>query len=117
MRPWYWLWGISFVGPSKSIKKAKDRESIAKLVRAFILKADEGDLGRLLVEMVILQSVRSQTDANVVLKEAAEYYKVDTETIATKVKQEFAAKEKSRTTSMPRRSKRQNLQRNLPLPK
>jgi hypothetical protein len=35
----------------------------------------EDDLGRLLVEMVILQSTRSQTDAGVVLKEAAEHYK------------------------------------------
>jgi len=55
----------------------------------------EDDLGRLLVEMVILQSTRSQTDAGVVLKEAAEHYKVDIQAIATKVKQEFAAKAKT----------------------
>ena len=92
------------------IKKTKDSESIAKLVRAFIRKADEGDLGRLLVEIVILQFARSQTDANAVLKEAAEHYKVETDAIALKVKQEFAAKEKTRSaknaTSKPKPAKK-----------
>jgi ParB family transcriptional regulator, chromosome partitioning protein len=89
---------LEIVARQRGIKKTKDSESIAKLVRAFIRKADEGDLGRLLVEMVVLQSVRSQTDANSVLKEAAEHYKVDTDAIALKVKQEFVAKQKARNT-------------------
>lgn len=88
---------LEIVVRQRGIKKTKDSESIAKLVRAFIRKADEGDLGRLLVEIVILQSARSQTDANAVLKDAAEHYKVDTDAIALKVKQEFAAKEKTRS--------------------
>jgi len=86
---------LEIIARQRGIKKAKDNESTAKLVRALIRKADEGELRRLLVEMVLLQSARSQTDAGVVLKEAAEHYKVDTEAIATKVKQEFAAKEKA----------------------
>ncbi|HYK36606.1 hypothetical protein [Alloacidobacterium sp.] len=90
---------LEIIARHRSIKRAKDSESIVKLVGAFIRKADEGDLGRLLVEMVILQSARSQTDAGAVLKEAAEHYKVDPDVIASKVKQEFAAKEKSRTAN------------------
>ena len=89
---------LEIVARQHGIKKTKDSESIAKLVRAVIRKADEGDLGRLLVEMVILQSARSQTDAAAGLKEAAEHYKVDTDAIITKVKQEFAAKEKAKKT-------------------
>jgi ParB family chromosome partitioning protein len=89
---------LEIVARQRGIKKTKDGESMAKLLRAFIRKGDEGDLGRLLVEMVILQSARSQTDASAVLKEAAEHYKVDTDAIALKVKQEFAAKEKARST-------------------
>jgi ParB family chromosome partitioning protein len=88
---------LEIVARQRGIKKAKDGDSIAKLVRAFIRQADEGDLGRLLVEMVILHSARSQTDTCAVLKEAAEHYKVDTEAIALKVRQEFAPKEKART--------------------
>jgi ParB family chromosome partitioning protein len=38
-------------------------------------------------------------DAGKVLKAAAETYKVDTDAIALKIKQEFAAKEKARKTA------------------
>ncbi|HEX3471482.1 MAG TPA: hypothetical protein VHT28_09885 [Silvibacterium sp.] len=87
---------LEMVARLRGIKKTKDSESVAKLMRGFIRKADEGGLGRLLVEIVILQSARIQTDTSTVLKEAAEHYKVDTNAIASKVKQEFAAKEKAR---------------------
>ena len=60
-------------------------------------KSDESALGRLIVEVVILLSARSQPDAGKVLKNAAQVYKVDTDAIALKVKQEFAAKEKTKT--------------------
>lgn len=66
---------LEIVARQRGIKKTKDSESMAKLMRAFIHKADESDLGRLLVEIVILQSAWSQTDTNAVLKEAAEHYK------------------------------------------
>ena len=63
---------------------------------AFIHKAEEGTLGRLLVEMVILQSMHTQADTMHVLRDAAQLYKVDIEAITAKVKQEFAAKEKAK---------------------
>ncbi len=57
-------------------------------------------LGRLSVELtIVLASARS--NASSVLKEAAAVYKVDTDAIATKVKQEFAAKEKARAEKKP----------------
>jgi ParB family transcriptional regulator, chromosome partitioning protein len=88
---------LEIVARQRGIKRVKDSESIAKLVRAFIHKADESILGRLLVELVILKSARTQADASTVLKESAEHYKVDIDAIARKVKQEFAVKEKART--------------------
>jgi ParB family chromosome partitioning protein len=87
---------LEIVARNRGIKKAKDNDSIPKLLSAYVRKADEGELGRLLVEMVILHSARTQPDGGKVLKEAAEHYKVDTDAIAVKVKQEFAAKEKAR---------------------
>lgn len=87
---------LEIVARNRGIKKAKDSDSIPKLLSAYIRKADEGELGRLLMEMAILHSARTQPDGGKVLKEAAEHYKVDTEAIALKVKQEFAAKEKAR---------------------
>jgi ParB family transcriptional regulator, chromosome partitioning protein len=54
-----------------------------------------------MVEVVILLSARSQSDGGKVLKAAAQAYKVDTDAVALKVKQEFAAKEKARLTQKP----------------
>jgi ParB family chromosome partitioning protein len=45
---------------------------------------------------VILLSARSQSDGGKVLRAAAQAYGVDTDAVALKVKQEFAAKEKAR---------------------
>jgi ParB family transcriptional regulator, chromosome partitioning protein len=67
---------------------------------AFVRRADEGTLSRLLVESSI-QLAASRENPSSVLKEAATAYKVDTEAIATKVKQEFAAKEKAKKASQP----------------
>ncbi len=86
---------LEVVARNRGIKKAKDSESIPKLLSAYIRKADEGELGRMLVEMVILHTARTQPDAGNALKQAAEHYKVDTDAIALKVKQEFTAKEKA----------------------
>jgi ParB family chromosome partitioning protein len=66
-----------------------------KLFAAFLRRADEGTLSRLLVEVsVVLASGRSN-GANA-LREAAATYKVDTDAITLKVKQEIAAKEKAK---------------------
>jgi ParB family chromosome partitioning protein len=77
--------------------KPKTGESAPKLLTAFVRKADESALGRLIVETVILLSARTQSDGGKVLRAAAQVYKVDTDAIALKVKQEFAAKEKARS--------------------
>jgi ParB family transcriptional regulator, chromosome partitioning protein len=74
----------------------KEADAPAKLLTAFLRKAEESALGRLLIEMVILQSTQSQTESARVLREAAQVYKVDIEAINVKVKQEFAAKDKEK---------------------
>jgi ParB family transcriptional regulator, chromosome partitioning protein len=81
--------------------RPKDGEALGKLLSAWLRKADEGALGRLLVEATILLSARSGADAGKVLRAAAEAYKVDADAIALKVKQEFAAKVKASKTAKP----------------
>ncbi|MGC1781415.1 MAG: ParB/RepB/Spo0J family partition protein, partial [Acidobacteriaceae bacterium] len=43
---------LEIVARNRGIKKAKDSDSISKLLSAYVRKAEEGELGRLLVEMV-----------------------------------------------------------------
>ncbi len=81
--------------------KAKEGESTAKLLTAFVRKADEGTLGKLIVETVILLTARTQADGGKTLRAAAMVYGVDTDAVALKVKQEFAAKEKARKATKP----------------
>jgi ParB family chromosome partitioning protein len=69
----------------------------AKLLASFLRKADEGTLGRVLVEVAVLQSAHSPTESAKTLHEAAEFYKVVVAAITSKVKREFAAKEKAKT--------------------
>ncbi len=88
---------LSIVLRQHGIGKAKSTtDTPAKMLAAFIRKADESTLGRLLVEIVILRAAHSPTDSGKVLKEAADLYKVDVNAITTKVKQEFAAKDKAK---------------------
>lgn len=83
-----------------SVGKGKTpAETPAKLLDAFARKADEGMLGRLLVEVVILLGAQSGNDSGRVQREAADLYKVDVSAITVKVKQEFAAKDKARTAT------------------
>jgi ParB family chromosome partitioning protein len=81
--------------------KAKEGESAAKLLTAFVRKADEGAFGKLIIEAIILLSARTQLDGGKPLRAAAQVYGVDTDAIALKVKQEFVAKEKARKTAKP----------------
>jgi len=67
---------------------------------AFVRRADEGTLSRLVVEASILLAA-SRGNPTVILKEAAASYKVDTDAITTKVRQEFAAKEKAKKVTQP----------------
>jgi ParB family chromosome partitioning protein len=76
---------------SNDIRQKRDEGGIAKTLTAFVRRADEGTLSRLMVEATILLAASRQNGTNV-LKEAAALYKVDTEAIGQKVRQEIAAK-------------------------
>jgi ParB family chromosome partitioning protein len=90
--------GLAIVLRQHGIGKTKSpADTPAKLLSAFIRKSEESILGRLLVEIVILQSAGSASDSGKLLKEAAEFYKVDINAITAKVRREFAAKDKAGT--------------------
>lgn len=91
---------IEMLARQHGIRQKRDDGGIKKTLTAFVRRADEGTLSRLLVEESILLAA-SRGNPTTVLKEAATAYKVDTEAIATKVKQEFAAKEKAKKASQP----------------
>ncbi len=84
------------VARNRSIK-AEEGESAAKLLTAFIRKTDEGTIGKLIIEAVILLAARTQADGGKTLRAAAQVYGVDTDAVALKIKQEFAAKKKATT--------------------
>ncbi len=86
---------IQFVARSWGIK-AKEGESAAKLLTAHLRKAEESILGRLIVELAIMPSARAQPDGAKGLRAAAQTYNVNTDAVALKVKQEFAAKAKAK---------------------
>jgi ParB family chromosome partitioning protein len=86
---------LEMVARNRGIR-AKEGESAAKLLAAFIRKAEEGAIGKLIVEAVILLSASKQADGGKILRAAAQAYKVDTDAIALKVKHEFAAKAKAK---------------------
>jgi ParB family chromosome partitioning protein len=78
------------------IRQKRDDGGLAKTFTAFIRRADESMLSRLLVESSILLAA-SRGNPSSILKDAATAYKVDTDVISAKVKQEFAAKDKAKT--------------------
>jgi ParB family chromosome partitioning protein len=71
-----------------------------KTLAAYLRRADEGTLSRLLVETSILLAA-SRSNPATVLRDAASTYKVDTDAITLKVKQEFAAKERAKKDAKP----------------
>ena len=91
---------LEMVARNRSIK-AKEGESVAKLLGAFVRKADEGTIGKLVVEAVILLTARTQADGGKMLRVAAQVYGIDTDAVALKVKQEFTAKDKARKAANP----------------
>jgi ParB family chromosome partitioning protein len=91
---------LEMVARNRSIK-AKKGESTAKLLGAFVRKADEGTIGKLVVEAVILLSARTQADGGKMLRVAAQVYGIDADAVALKVKQEFAEKGKARKAAKP----------------
>jgi ParB family transcriptional regulator, chromosome partitioning protein len=78
------------------IGRPKDDAVPAKLLTAFLPKAEESKLGRILIETAILLSMHNQTDATKILRDAEHAYKVDVDAISAQVEQEFAAKEKAK---------------------
>jgi ParB family transcriptional regulator, chromosome partitioning protein len=88
-------WRLQTLARQHGIRKDRETDAIGKLFAAFVRRADEGTLSRLLIESTVLLAA-ARTNPAVVLREAATTYKVDTDAIALKVKQEFAAKEKAK---------------------
>ena len=86
---------LEIVARQHGIKREKDSDSLAKLFDAYLRRAEESVLGSVLVELTVLLAVTRQQTTQV-LNEAATLYKVDTDAIAAKVKQEFAAKDKAK---------------------
>jgi hypothetical protein len=63
---------------------------------AYLHRAEESVLGRVMVETTILY-MATRHNSSQVLQDAASVYRVDTAAIALQVKQDFAAKEKTQT--------------------
>ena len=91
---------VEMLARQHGIREKRDDGGISKTLSALVRRADEGTLSRLMVESSILLA-SSRGNPTAVLKEAATTYKVDTEAIAVKVKQELAAKEKAKKTEHP----------------
>jgi ParB family chromosome partitioning protein len=85
---------LTLVARQHGIKKSKDGDSVTKVFAAYLHRAEESALGSILVELTIVLSATRSNSAQV-LRDAAAVYKVDTDAVALKVKQEFAAKEKT----------------------
>jgi ParB family chromosome partitioning protein len=82
------------------IRKDRETDLLDKMFTAFLRRADERTLSRLLVEVSVVVATGRSNGANA-LREAATVYKVDTDAIALKVKQEFAAKAKAKKQAKP----------------
>jgi len=91
-------WRLQTLARQHGIRKDRETNAVGKLFAAFVRRSDEGTLSRLLVEATVLLAA-ARTNPAAVLRDAAALYKVDTDAIALKVKQEFAAKEKAKKAS------------------
>lgn len=89
---------LEIVARLHDVKRGKDSDSIPKLFGAYLRRAEESQLGSALVELIILLTTARQQTTEV-LKDAAAFYKVDTDAISARVKQEFAAKEKAKAAN------------------
>jgi len=82
------------------IRQKRDDGGVAKTFAAFLRRADESTLGRAVVESAVLLAA-SRGNATQALRDAATAYKVDTDAIAAKVRQEFAARDKAKAEKKP----------------
>jgi ParB family chromosome partitioning protein len=87
---------LEIVARQHGIKREKDSDSIAKLFAVYLRRSEESVLGSVLVELAILLATARQQTMQV-LNEAAAFFKVDTDAIAAKVKQECVAKDKAKS--------------------
>ncbi|HWH60656.1 MAG TPA: ParB/RepB/Spo0J family partition protein [Terriglobales bacterium] len=95
---------IEMMARQHGIRQKRDDGGVRKAFAAFVRRAEEGTLAQLLVESTILLAA-SRGNPSAVLKDAANAYKVDTDVIAAKVKQEFAAKDKAKKAAQPAAAK------------
>src|ERR1700678_4138538 len=79
--------------PAGTASRRPKTPTLGKLFAAYLRRAEESVLGSVLIEATILYMSTRHNPAQV-LSEAATVYKVDTDAIALKVKQEFAAKDR-----------------------
>jgi len=97
-------WQLQTLARQHGIRKDRETDMLDKLFATFLSRADEGTLSRLLIQIGVLLASGRREGANA-LREAALIYKIDTEAIALKVRQEFAAKQrvkdKQKTDSPP----------------
>jgi ParB family chromosome partitioning protein len=91
---------VEMLARQHGIRQKRDDGGLPKTFAAFLRRADEGTLSRLLVEVSILLAA-SRGNPSSVLKDAAIAYRVDTDAIAAKVRQEFMSKEKAKKTPQP----------------
>jgi ParB family chromosome partitioning protein len=91
---------IEMLARQHGIRQKRDNGGLAKTFAAFLRRADESTLSRLLVESSILLA-SSRGNPTSILREAANTYKVDTDAIMLKVKQEFATREKAKKDTKP----------------
>lgn len=88
---------LGILARQNGIRQKRDDGGVVKTFGAFLRRADESTLGRTVVESALLLAA-SRGNASQVLRKAATVYKVDTDAIAAKVRQEFSAKEKVKKT-------------------
>ncbi len=91
---------IETLARQHGIRQKRDDGGVTKTLIAYLRRADEGTLSRMLVETTILIAA-SRQNGTTVLRDAASLYKVDAEAIASKVKQEFAAKARAKKEAKP----------------
>jgi ParB family transcriptional regulator, chromosome partitioning protein len=91
---------IETLARQHGIRQKRDDGGMAKTLTAYLRRADEGTLSRILVEATVLLAASRQNGTNV-LRDAATLYKVDSDAIASKVKQEFAAKARAKKETKP----------------
>ncbi len=91
---------IEMLARQHGIRQKRDDGGIKKAFAAYLRRADEATLSRALVESSILLAA-SRGSSSTILKDAATVYEVDAEAITSKVRQEFAAKDKVKKTPQP----------------